>query len=53
MRLLAAGTPTNEIAEQLHISPVTVNNHIRHILTKFGAHTRLEAIRRAEHAGLI
>src|SRR6266446_3204578 len=37
MRLLAAGTRTNEIAEQLHISPVTVNNHTRHILTKFGA----------------
>ena len=53
LRLLAAGTRTNEIAEQLHISRVTVNNHIRHILTKLDAHTRLEAIRCAERAGLI
>ena len=53
LRLLAAGTNTNTIAEQLHISPATANNHIRHILTKLDAHTRLEAIRRAERAGLI
>ena len=53
LRLLAAGTRTNVIAEQLHISTATVNNHIRHILNKFDAHTRLEAIRRAERAGLV
>jgi PAS domain S-box-containing protein len=53
LRLLAAGKRTKAIADQLPISPVTVNNHIRHILTKLGAHTRLEAVRRAERAGLI
>lgn len=53
IRLLAKGTTTVGIASQLHISRVTVNNHIQHILRKLGAHTRLEAIRRAEHAGLI
>src|SRR6266508_633355 len=42
LRLLAAGTRTNVIAEQLRISPDTVNNHIRHTLTKLDAHTRLE-----------
>lgn len=53
LKLLAKGTPTSAIAKQLHISRATVNNHVQHILSKLNAHTRLEAIRRAEHAGLI
>ena len=51
--LLAKGVTTSAIADQLHISRTTVNNHIQHILRKLGVHTRLEAIRRAERAGLI
>ena len=51
--LLAKGATTSAVAEQLHISRTTVNNHIQHILRKLDVHTRLEAIRRAEHAGLI
>ena len=53
LRLLAKGVKTSAVAEQLHISRTTVNNHIQHILRKLDVHTRLEAIRRAEHAGLI
>jgi PAS domain S-box-containing protein len=53
LRLLAKGATTAAVAEQLHISRTTVNNHVQHILRKLDAHTRLEAIRRAEHAGLI
>jgi PAS domain S-box-containing protein len=53
LRLLAAGTTTGSMALQLHISRATVNNHVQHILQKLNAHTRLEAVRRAEHAGLI
>jgi len=53
LRLLARGSRTSAVAEQLHISRTTVNNHIQHILRKLDVHTRLEAIRRAEHAGLI
>ncbi len=53
LKLLAKGVKTTTVAEQLHISRTTVNNHIQHILRKLDAHTRLEAIRRAEHAGLI
>jgi PAS domain S-box-containing protein len=53
LRLLAQGVKTEQIAAQLHISRTTVNNHIQHILHKLGAHTRLEAIRRAELAGLV
>jgi PAS domain S-box-containing protein len=53
LRLLAKGETTATIARQLYISRTTVNNHIQHILRKLDAHTRLEAIRRAEHAGLV
>ncbi len=53
LSLLAKGVTTTTVAEQLHISRTTVNNHVQHILRKLDAHTRLEAIRRAEHAGLI
>lgn len=53
LRLLGKGTTTQGVAKQLHISRTTVNNHIQHILRKLDSHTRLEAIRRAEHAGLI
>ena len=53
IKLLAKGKSTKKIAGQLFISPTTVNNHVQHILKKLNAHTRLEAIRRAEHAGLV
>jgi PAS domain S-box-containing protein len=53
LRMLAKGATTAAISEELHISRTTVNNHVQHILRKLDAHTRLEAIRRAEHAGLI
>lgn len=51
--LLAAGGSTKSISESLFLSRTTVNNHIQHILHKLDAHTRLEAIRRAERAGVI
>jgi DNA-binding CsgD family transcriptional regulator len=53
LRALAKGTTTGDIASQFHISRTTVNNHVQRILQKLNAHTRLEAIRRAEYAGLI
>ena len=53
LKLLSKGVTTTGVAEQLHISRTTVNNHVQHILRKLDVHTRLEAIRRAEHAGLI
>ena len=53
LRLLARGESSKTVGAQLHISRTTVNNHVQHILRKLDAHTRLEAIRRAEHAGLI
>ena len=53
LKNLAKGHSTKTIANQLNISSATVNNHIKHILTKFDVHTRLEAIRHAENAGVI
>lgn len=53
LKLLAKGVTTTAVAVQLRISRTTVNNHVQHILRKLDSHTRLEAIRRAEHAGLI
>ena len=53
LKSLAKGYRTRAIANQLNISSATVNNHIKHILTKLDAHTRLEAIRYAESVGVI
>lgn len=53
LRLLAKGRSTAQMAVDLFISPTTVNNHVQRILKKLSAHTRLEAVRRAEHARLI
>ena len=53
LRHMSNGEKTSKIAAELYISPTTVNNHVQHILQKLGAHTRLEAVRRAEKARLI
>jgi len=53
LRLLAQGKASKAVGAKLNISTTTVNNHVQHILKKLGAHNRLEAIRRAEYAGLI
>lgn len=53
LKLIAAGVKTTAIARQLSISRTTLNNHIQHILRKLDCHSRLEAIRRAERAGLL
>lgn len=53
LRLLARGAATPAIADSLGISKATVNNHVAHALKKLDAHSRLEAIRRAEKAGLL
>ena len=53
LRLLVKGATTASVAAELHITRTTVNNHVQGILHKLNAHTRLEAIRRAEHIGLV
>ena len=53
LRLLAAGASTNAISEELVLSSHTVRNHIRHILAKLGAHSKLEAVAIATRNGLV
>jgi len=44
LRLLAEGLGTQEIADQLFVSSTTTRNHVQHILSKLGVHSRLEAV---------
>jgi len=43
-RLLAEGLPVSTISQQLHISPVTVRNHLQHIMGKLALHSQVEAV---------
>jgi PAS domain S-box-containing protein len=53
LRLLAAGSDTDEIADRLTLARNTVRNHIQNILPKIGAHSRVEAVILALQAGLV
>jgi PAS domain S-box-containing protein len=53
LQLLADAKSTGEIAEVLHLSKTTVRNHIAHLLTALGVHTRLQAIMAGNRLGLI
>ena len=53
LRLLARGMPTKQIAEELVITPRTVNTHIEHIYTKIGASNRVGASLFATEHGLV
>jgi DNA-binding NarL/FixJ family response regulator len=44
LRLLEHGRSTRQIAEELHLSPETVRNHVRAVLRALGVHSRLEAV---------
>src|SRR5688572_11378788 len=52
LRLMAGAVPTSQIAEALGISYDTVRNHIRDLLAALDAHSRLEAVVKAERSGL-
>jgi LuxR family transcriptional regulator, maltose regulon positive regulatory protein len=53
LRLLAAGKPNRQIAEELVVTPNTVKKHVTHILDKLGAGNRTEATARARELGLL
>jgi DNA-binding CsgD family transcriptional regulator len=53
LRLVASGTSTHDIAHTLGIQDTTVSNHIQHILEKFEAHTKLQAVYAAQRCGLL
>jgi DNA-binding NarL/FixJ family response regulator len=51
--MIAAGDSTGGIAHSLGLSQHTVRNHTRNLLTKLGAHSKLEAVVIATRTGLI
>ena len=53
LSLLAKGSSTEQLASELFVARNTVRNHIANILTKLGAHSRLEAVAVAMREGLI
>jgi DNA-binding NarL/FixJ family response regulator len=53
LNLLAQGCSTDEIQQQLFLSQHTVRNHVRNVLNKLGARTKLEAVVTAARAGLV
>lgn len=53
LTLLAQGLSGAQIAAELNIAPLTVRTHIRNLLEKLGAHSRLEAVSYALRHGLI
>jgi DNA-binding NarL/FixJ family response regulator len=53
LTMLAEGASTEEIGSTLFLSLHTVRNHVRNILTKLHARTKLEAVVVAARAGLV
>jgi DNA-binding NarL/FixJ family response regulator len=52
LQALAAGDSTPAIAERLGISPLTVQSHVKSILSKLGVHSKIEAVTLAWRHGL-
>jgi NarL family two-component system response regulator LiaR len=53
LRELAGGRSTEQIADSLFISVLTVRSHVKSILAKLGVHSKLEAVTSAIQHGLV
>jgi DNA-binding NarL/FixJ family response regulator len=53
VRLVGAGRTNREIAAELFLSPRTVDMHVRNMLRKLDARSRVDAARRAGELGLL
>ena len=53
LQLIANGHTTQEVAEQLNISPHTATRHRANLMQKLGVHNQVELIRVASQRGLI
>ncbi len=53
LRLVALGRGTEEIADDLAISPHTVRNHVRHLRRRLGAKSKLQAVVAAIRLGIL
>jgi DNA-binding NarL/FixJ family response regulator len=53
LKLIAEGLSTADMAARLVVTTNTVRNHVQSILTKLGAHSKLEAVVIATRSGLL
>ena len=53
VRLVADGRTNREIAQELYLSPRTVDMHVRNLFRKLDCRSRVEAVRRAGELGLL
>ncbi len=53
VRLVAVGHTNREIAQELYLSPRTVDMHVRNLFRKLDCRSRVEAVRRAGELGLL
>jgi DNA-binding CsgD family transcriptional regulator/type II secretory pathway predicted ATPase ExeA len=53
LRLVAVGNTNREIADELFVSPRTVDMHVRNLLRKLDCRSRADAARRASELGLL
>jgi len=53
MALVATGLSNDEIAERLHLSPLTVKTHVNRAMTKLGARDRAQLVVLAYEGGLV
>jgi LuxR family maltose regulon positive regulatory protein len=53
LQLIAAGLTNKEIAARLYLSPYTVKAHARSIYDKLDAHSRTQAVARAQELGIL
>lgn len=53
MALAATGLSNNEIADDLHLSPLTAKTHISRAMTKLGARDRAQLVVMAYESGLV
>lgn len=53
LKLVAEGYTNNQIAEQLVISPKTVDTHRTHVMDKLNLHSRAELVKYAMRRGLL
>ena len=53
LSLMAEGRTNREIARNLHLGEPTVKDHVGHILERFGAANRTQAVVEAIRAGIL
>jgi two-component system response regulator NreC len=53
LQLIAGGKTTPEIAQDLHLSPHTVQTHREHIMEKLNLHRKADLIKYAIRSGLV